>query len=162
MLRLLTQAARSWFKTPRLTLTLLACIAVSIGGTTTVLTFVYSLLLRATWSPVGSQKIVDHALYDGTPILFAALWALMPHGTLQWRDIKWALIPPAIYLAYALARGAIDGWYPYYFLNPSLQTGGELALSIAGVLAVLAIIAACAIAVDMRIGRGRGSLAASS
>lgn len=32
-------ALRSWLRTPRLALTLLACIAVSIGGTATVFTF---------------------------------------------------------------------------------------------------------------------------
>src|ERR1041384_2662380 len=37
---------RSWLRTPRLALTLLACIAVSIGGTATVLTFVHAILLR--------------------------------------------------------------------------------------------------------------------
>ncbi len=39
-------ALRSWLRTPRLTLTLLACIAVSIGGATTVLTFVHAILIR--------------------------------------------------------------------------------------------------------------------
>ncbi|MEO6114665.1 MAG: Pr6Pr family membrane protein [Sphingomicrobium sp.] len=124
-------------------------------GLTAIVTvgFVYSLLLRSLWHPQGLQKIVDVALHDVTPILFALLWALMPHGALGWRDLKWALTPPALYLAYALGRGAIDGWYPYYFLNPALQTVGDLALSIAGVLAVFAIIAGCAIAVDRRMGR---------
>jgi putative ABC transport system permease protein len=39
-------ALRSWLRAPRLALTLLACIAVSIGGTATVLTFVHAILLR--------------------------------------------------------------------------------------------------------------------
>lgn len=124
-------------------------------GLTAIVTvgFVYSLLLRSLWHPQGLQKIVDIVLHDGTPILFALMWALMPHGALGWRDMKWALTPPALYLVYALARGAIDGWYPYYFLNPTLQTSGELALSIAAVLAMFALIAGCAIAVDRRMGR---------
>ncbi len=119
--------------------------------------FVYSLLLRSTWSPQGAQKIVDHALHDVTPILFAALWALMPHGSLQWRDMKWAMIPPAAYLAYAMGRGAIDGRYPYFFLNPETQSASELILSIFGVLVVFAVISGCAIAVDLRMGRRAAS-----
>jgi hypothetical protein len=81
------------------------------------------------------------------------MWALMPHGELKWGDMKWALIPPALYLAYALARGAFDGWYPYYFLDPTLQSGIQLGLNILGTLAVFAVIAGSAIAVDMRMCR---------
>lgn len=124
-------------------------------GLTAIVTvgFVYSILLRSTWNPQGLQKLADAALHDWTPLLFAILWALMPHGELRWSDLKWALTPPALYLAYALGRGAIDGWYPYYFLNPMLQTVAELAASILGTLAVFALIAASAIAVDVRLGR---------
>ena len=126
-------------------------------GLTAIVTvgIVYSVLLRSTWNPQGWQKVVDVALHDATPILFAILWALMPHGSLQWRDMKWALTPPALYLAYALGRGAIDSWYPYYFLNPALQTTAGLGVSIIGTLAVFATIAGSAIAVDMRMGGGR-------
>jgi hypothetical protein len=122
-------------------------------GLTAIVTvgFVYSILLRSTWNPTGLQKLADAALHDWTPILFSVLWALMPHGELRWRDLKWALTPPAIYLAYALGRGAIDGWYPYYFLNPTLQTAAELGLSIAGTLAVFAIVAGSGIAIDRRL-----------
>lgn len=126
-------------------------------GLTAIVTvgFVYSILLRSTWNPQGLQKLADAALHDVTPLLFTIVWALMPHGDLKWIDMKWALTPPALYLAYALGRGAIDGWYPYYFLNPRLQTGAELGIGIFGTLAVFAIIAGCAIAVDMRMTQGR-------
>lgn len=124
-------------------------------GLTAIVTvgFVYSILLRSTWNPQGLQKLADAALHDWTPVLYAILWALMPHGELKWSDLKWALTPPALYLAYAMGRGAIDGWYPYYFLNPTLQTGAELAVSILGTLALFAVIAGSAIAVDRRMGR---------
>ena len=126
-------------------------------GLTAIVTvgFVYSILLRSTWNPQGLQKLADAALHDVTPLVFAIFWAMMPHGELNWRDLKWALTPPALYLAYALARGAIDGWYPYYFLNPTLQTTGELIVSILGTLAVFAIVAGSAVAVDFRMGRRR-------
>lgn len=117
--------------------------------------FVYSLLLRSLWNPTGLQKLVDAALHDVTPILFALLWGLMPHGELRWSDLKWALAPPAVYLAYSMTRGAFDGWYPYYFLNPALQSAAELALGIAVTLFLFATIAGCAIAIDIRLGRRR-------
>lgn len=116
---------------------------------------IYSLLLRSIWNPTGLQKIADVALHDAAPILFTILWLLMPHGELRWSDLKWALAGPALYLAYALARGALEGWYAYWFLDPSTQSAGELAASIAGVLAIIAIVAAGAIALDRAMGKKR-------
>ena len=123
-------------------------------GLTAIVTvgLVYSALLRSLWSPTGLQKMADAALHDVTPVLFAILWVLMPHGELKWSDLKWALAPPALYLAYALGRGAVDGWYAYWFLNPATQTVAELAMAIIGVLAVFALVAAGAIAFDRRMG----------
>ena len=130
-------------------------------GLTSIVTvgIVYSLLLRSVWSPQGWQKVADATLHDVTPILFVLLWTMMPHGQLKWRDLKWALIPPALYLAYALSRGALDGWYAYWFLDPSAQSFGSLMLSIVGVLAVFAAVAATAIAVDRRFPASRQSTA---
>jgi hypothetical protein len=79
---------------------------------------VYSIALRHIWSPTGWQKVADHALHDATPVLFLAAWLLFPHGGLRWRDGLWAAVPPLAYCIYALARGATDGWYAYYFLDP--------------------------------------------
>jgi putative ABC transport system permease protein len=50
-------ALRSWLRTPRLAATLLACIAVSIGGTATVLTFVHAILVRPLPFP-HSERLV--------------------------------------------------------------------------------------------------------
>lgn len=138
---------RNWLAGPQARL--MGLTAILIVG------IVYSLLLRPLWNPAGLQKVADLALHNVTPVLFALLWGLMPHGELRWSDLKWALAPPAIYLAYALGRGAIDGWYAYWFLNPSTQSPGELSASIAGVLALFAAIAAAAIALDQRLGRSR-------
>lgn len=126
-------------------------------GLTAIITvgFVYSLLLRSLWNPTGLQKLADAALHDWTPILFAALWGLMPHGDLKWSDMKWALAPPALYLAYVMARGALDGWYPYYFINPTLQTPTELAAGILGTLFVFAAVGGSAIAIDLRLSDRR-------
>ncbi len=50
-------ALRSWLRTPRLALTLLACIAVSIGGTATVFTFVHAILLRPLPYPQADRLV---------------------------------------------------------------------------------------------------------
>jgi putative ABC transport system permease protein len=50
-------ALRSWLRTPRLALTLLACIAISIGGTATVFTFVHAILLRQLPYPHAERLV---------------------------------------------------------------------------------------------------------
>ena len=123
-------------------------------GLTAIVTvgFIYSVVLRSTWNPTGWQKVADAGLHDITPVLFALLWAVMPHGSLRWRDVGAALVGPALYLAYALGRGSVDGWYPYFFIDPTTQSLASLLASIAGVIVVFAIIAAAAVAIDQRLG----------
>jgi hypothetical protein len=129
---------------------------VRLAGVTSIVAvgLVYSLLLRSMWNPRGLQKLADAALHDWSPMLFLLMWVLTPHGSLGWRDVKWALLLPAFYLAYALSRGALDGWYAYWFLNPTNQTLGALIGSILGMLALFAAVAAFAVAVDKRMADG--------
>jgi hypothetical protein len=118
--------------------------AVSIG----LVGLVYSLWLRKTWDPQGLQKLADHALHDAVPVLFLGAWIASLHEQLKWRDILWALAPPALYCLYALARGQIDGFYPYWFLNPATQTTGQIITSVTILLAAMAMIAAVLNTID--------------
>jgi len=114
---------------------------------------VYSVSLRALWHPTGLQKVADVALHDASPLLFLAVWTLSPHPRLRWREIGWAMLPAAVYLAYALARGLADGWYAYWFLNPADQSAGELAASAGVVLCGFALVATVLVALDQWLGR---------
>jgi hypothetical protein len=109
---------------------------------------VYSLWLRNSWNPEGLQKLADHALHDAVPVLFLGAWVAGLHEQLKWRDILWALVPPALYCLYALARGAADGFYAYWFLNPSTQTPGEMLSAVLVLLAAVAAIAAVLNTID--------------
>lgn len=111
---------------------------------TSILTvgIVYSLALRSLWNPTGAQKVADVLLHDLAPLSWLALWLLAEHWRYRRRDIGWALLPPLLYFIYALARGAIDGWYAYWFLNPAQQGAAGLAMSVLVMLAGLAVIAA--------------------
>lgn len=123
--------------------------ATSIG----LVGLVYSIALRSLWNPQGLQKVADAGLHDATPLLFVIMWVIAPHGSLGRKDFAWALAPPALYAAYALARGAIDGWYAYWFLNPDTQSVGQLATSIGLLVAAVGIVAAFLIAIDRWKGR---------
>jgi len=109
---------------------------------------VYSLWLRKTWDPQGMQKLVDHALHDLVPILFLGAWIASLHEQLKWRDILWALVPPAAYVVYAMARGSVDGFYAYWFLNPATQTPGQTVTSVMVLLIAVALIAAVLNTID--------------
>ena len=109
---------------------------------------VYSLWLRTTWDPQGLQKLADHALHDAVPLLFVGAWCAGLHEQLKWRDILWALVPPALYCVYALIRGSADGFYAYWFLNPATQSPSAMATTIAMLLAAVAVIAAVLNTID--------------
>ncbi len=119
---------------------------------------VYSVALRALWSPTGLQKLADVLLHDAAPLLWVLLWLALPQGRVAWRNLGWALLPPLAYCIYALVRGAEDGWYAYWFLNPAEQSTGELLVSITVLVLAFAALASVLIGIDRlarRPERGR-------
>jgi hypothetical protein len=112
---------------------------------------VYAVALRDLWSPTGLQKVADVALHEATPLLWLLLCLAGPPRHLAWREIGWALIPPAAYFFYALGRGAIDGWYAYWFLNPAQQDVVDLLATVVIMLVGFSVLAAALLA----IGRWR-------
>jgi len=51
------------------------------------------------------------------------------------RALVWLLFPIA-YLVYSLIRGAITGWYPYPFLNPSIDGLTPVAIGVSGIVII--------------------------
>lgn len=79
---------------------------------------IYNVMLRQLWHPQGWQLFADVALHDVMPVAFLLYWWFaVPKAMLQWRQIPAWLGYPAAYFAYALTRGAMNGWYPYPFLD---------------------------------------------
>lgn len=122
----------------------------------TMVGIVYSVALRNVWNPTGLQKLADILLHDAAPLLWLALWFAAPHPRLRWSEIGWAVVPPALYCAYSLARGTADGWYAYWFLNPAEQSAAELFVSISVLICGFAVVAVAFVAVDRWLGRRRG------
>jgi hypothetical protein len=131
---------RSWLAAPRSRL--IAATSIILVGV------VYSVALRSLWNPTGLQKMADILLHDAAPLLWAALWLASPHGRLAWRAVAWALLPPLAYCIYALLRGATDGWYAYWFLNPAEQSSAELLVSIIVLLGAFTVGGAVLVGVD--------------
>ncbi len=77
----------------------------------------FTLSGRPEIKPVFWINFVDHRL---APVVMSLGWILFPlKEKLKLTAIfKW-LIFPLFYVAFVFARGAITGWYPYYFFDPS-------------------------------------------
>jgi hypothetical protein len=116
---------------------------------------VYSIALRDVWNPTGWQAVADHGLHDVIPPLFLVVWLLTDHGRVAWRDIGWVLALPIGYCLYVYLRGAADGWYPYYFLDPGQLAASRLALNIALLAAGFLAVGLALIGIDRWMGRGR-------
>ena len=92
-----------------------------IGGLTLAILLVgtvYVLLLRGLHPLAGAALIANVLLHYVSPVAMLAFWlAFTPHGRLGWSaPLLWMLFP-LVYFLYAIARGSVDGLYPYPFLD---------------------------------------------
>lgn len=114
----------------------LGCLAVNIA----LVGIIYHLLLARLWNPQGLHYVSDQGLHTVVPLLFVAFWIFhAPKAGLRWSHAFWWLLYPAGYFAYALARGALDGWYPYPFIEVPKLGYGPVLLNAAGISAALAL-----------------------
>jgi len=116
---------------------------------------IYSVALRHQWDPKGWQAVADHGLHDAVPILFVVTWLLCGHGALKWKDAGWSMVLPVAYCAYALIRGAADGWYPYWFLDADKLGAGTLVLYIAVLSVTFLVFGFLFVGIDKLMGRDR-------
>lgn len=115
--------------------------------------FVYSVALRAIWSPTGWQLVADRGLHDVSPIMFLLAWFIADHGRLVWRDALWAVAAPMAYLLYAVLRGAFDGWYAYWFLDLNQLSGFEFIRNMVVIAIVFCLFALALVALDKWLAR---------
>jgi hypothetical protein len=118
---------------------------------------VYNMLLAARWNPQGWQKVADVIVHQIVPIVFAIYWALRPHGALKWKDAAFASIWPAAYAVYGLTRGAFDGFYPYFFMDPTTTPIPQLAINMLGLVLSFVIGALALIAASRALGARRAA-----
>lgn len=78
----------------------------------------YHLLLSDLPIPAGPHRVANFLLHYVVPLVALAWWLWLPPrrnipSIAPWRWLQW----PALYVVYALARGALTGFYPYPFIN---------------------------------------------
>jgi hypothetical protein len=114
---------------------------------------VYNLALAGQWTFHGARRFDEIVLHDVSPILFLAYWLLRPRGALHLRDALMAGLWPVAYALYGLLRGAFDGFYPYYFLDPSKASWPHLAFNLIVLCAAFVAMAALLVGLDRMLGR---------
>jgi hypothetical protein len=108
-----------------------------LGGLTLAILLVgivYRTLLAGMHPLSGLPLIANILLHDVSPIAMAAYWLLfVPRGRLRWSAPWWWTLFPASYLLYVLARGQLDGRYPYPFIDVARLGWMQVALNASGI-----------------------------
>ena len=120
-----------------------------LGGVTIAILLVgvvYATLLQGLHHLRGAALVADILLHKVSPAATALWWLFFaPRARLRSSAPLWWSIYPIAYFAYAIARGEIDGRYPYPFidlarlgwLQTALNAGGiALAFILAGFVLV--------------------------
>src|SRR5262249_48590073 len=110
---------------------------------------IYNIILRQLWEPEGWQRVADELLHVIVPVLFTVYWLLFASkGSLNWKHpLSW-LIYPAIYLVYALIRGAIEGYYAYPFIDIPKSGYMRVAINSLGILVLFLATGYAIVAID--------------
>ncbi len=98
---------------------------------------------------------VDVVLHKIFPVIVVADWLIdPPRVTINLRDSLIWLVYPVLWAIVTVIRGAVDGWYPYPFLDPANGGYGQVAVVIVaitiGFLMLAALIAAAGHALGSR------------
>jgi hypothetical protein len=114
---------------------------------------VYNILLASRWDQQGWQKVADVVVHNVVPPVFALFWLLRPHAQLKWSDAAFAGLWPLGYAVYGLARGQADGFYPYFFMDPTQASWLQIAINVGGLFVAFLIGASVLIALSRALER---------
>ncbi len=95
----------------------------------TIVGTVYQVLLRHIWQPQGLQLLVDELLHTINPLLVIYYWyRYEAKKQVKYRQVKWWLVYPLVYLLFIFIRGSVSKFYPYPFIDVE-QIGWSKALT---------------------------------
>lgn len=111
---------------------------------------VYHTLLSGLVTFTGLGVWADHGLHTVLPLACLAWWLVFaPKRELEFVDLPIFVLWPSIYTAYALWRGAVDGIYPYPFMDLNTSAPAAVATN----LAILMVCVLLAGVMAVSIGR---------
>ena len=97
---------------------------------------------------------VDFVLHKFFPVVVVLDWLIDPPTVrLTWRTALAWLAYPLVWVTFTLVRGALDGWYPYPFLDPANGGYASVAISFVTILGFFLVIGGAVIALGNVRGR---------
>ncbi|WP_037367831.1 Pr6Pr family membrane protein [Amycolatopsis orientalis] len=114
---------------------------------------VYQVALAGLYELHGLGLAADILLHRVTPVLCVLGWLFFAPRVLEWRTVWWSLLYPLVWLAFTLVRGAIDGYYPYPFVNADRLGYGQVALNCLFIGAFFIVLASGARVADRKLTR---------
>jgi uncharacterized membrane protein len=105
----------------------------------TVTGIVYSTVLARIHEPKGWEQVTTNFVFHYVaPVGIVAGWLLFgPRPRIDRATLVWALAWPVAWFGYTLLHGAIDGWYPYPFVD--VAGHGYLRVLVNGLLVTLVL-----------------------
>ena len=123
---------------------LIALVCITVTG------IVYYALLASDEHFVGIAKVGDVLAHTVSPVLYVGTWLLLgPRGQLQRRHISQMLAFPMLWIALTMVRGAIIHVYPYDFVDVGVNGYFSVIVTIVGLTAAAAALAAAAVWFDL-------------
>lgn len=128
-----------------------------------IVSAVYNLMLRGLWTPSGWVLVADVIVHDIMPPLYLLYWWLaVPKGDLRWSQVIAWQSYPAGYFTYVLLRGAVNGWYPYPFLDVKTLGYMQVVIDALGVLVAFIAVALLLVALGRWQARRRNGAVAEA
>ncbi len=108
-------ALHRWPGGPRPSASALTAVALAI----TIVGIVYHLLLSGRVPDLSSFGwVADRTMHYLVPAMSLVFWVMfVPKSSFTLKDPFLWILYPLGYLVYAMARGSLDGWYPYFFID---------------------------------------------
>jgi hypothetical protein len=108
---------------------LLATVQLCVFAAAVVVAVVYNALLRGLPNDVRDGNYnwpvpPNEILHVWGPIFIVIEWLVISGSvSLNFKKIWWVIAFPLAWLAFSIARGAITGWWAYWFINPGDKGG---------------------------------------
>ena len=116
-------------------------------------TFVVVIALLSNVDVQLQLPWVDFVLHKLFPVVVVLDWLVDPPTVrLTSRDAAVWLAYPLVWTGATLVRGALDGWYPYPFLDPAPGGYGPVAMTIVAITVSFLALAAVAVTLGNRLG----------
>ncbi|GAA4726976.1 Pr6Pr family membrane protein [Nocardioides endophyticus] len=118
----------------------------------TVTAVVHFFLLRPLLDLDGLDWLADKSLHMVVPALAIIGWlAWGPRPRVTRRVVVLALLFPIVWTAWTMLFGAVDGWYPYPFLDPDEKGWAAVSVALVGITAFFLLVFAAYAYADRRM-----------